>query len=308
MTTRAVREHEFLVSGTSRIRLACTETGTGSAPVKVVYLHGLIASSTFWKPLVDVAVDRFADRVDHIRIDARGHGRSAWPHPRATNDIAALADDLAVVFDTVATSPVVAVAHSIGGYVLLEYARRHRDQFHRHIRAVLLFNAAGERPWWPGLRPFRVAAAPIRPLRRTRGDAVNAWAHRVMQQRMIAMSGRAKPGRSQLVPDQLPVDPRVTADICSAAEVFRIDQAVLAALSRVPVRVVGAEFDAVVPPEQSRHLAQRIPGARLDIVARTGHSLPYAHPQIAAGFVEEALETIPSTFSARPSDTAGAPC
>ncbi|MFE3105354.1 alpha/beta fold hydrolase [Nocardia tengchongensis] len=303
MSARAIRDRDFLATGSGRIRLACTHTGTGQAPVKAVYLHGLIASSRFWTPLIGAAAARLGDQVDHVAIDARGHGRSAWPQPRDTSDIAVLADDLAALLDTIATAPVVMIAHSIGGHVLLEYARRHRDQFHRHIAAVLLFNAAGERPWWPQLRPFRVAASAIRPLRRTPADAVNAWAHAVMQKRMIAMAGRAKPGRAQLVPDLGPVDPRVTADICTAAEAFRLDDAMLDTLGRVRVHVVGAQFDAVVPPDQTRQLAAAIPGARLDIVDRVGHSLPHAHPFIAADLVAEAVESLrltpgPTEYSA----------
>jgi 3-oxoadipate enol-lactonase len=52
------------------------------------------------------------------------------------------------------------------------------------------------------------------------------------------------------------------------------------ALARIgcPTLVVGAELDATFPPHHSRALADAVPGARLEIVAGSGHALVAEQP------------------------------
>ncbi|WP_433717286.1 alpha/beta fold hydrolase (plasmid) [Nocardia sp. CA-084685] len=263
-----------------RLRLAYT--GTGSGELTVLYLHGLLADSSFWAPLIEHLTPHVADRARQFAYDARGHGRSDWPRPTATTDFGVLADDLALVIDTI-SGPVVLVAHSIGGYVVLEYARRHRSQLADRVGEVVMFAVAGEEPDWPALRTFRPAARSLRWMRH-RGplDVINAAGHSYLESKLRSLAAHAKPGRAQLIPSIHPVDPRATADICTNVTVFEVDDDIARSLSAVPVSICTAEFDKVVPPAQSRRVAHRIPGAYLHHIPGAGHSLPLVDPASAA--------------------------
>jgi pimeloyl-ACP methyl ester carboxylesterase len=54
-----------------------------------------------------------------------------------------------------------------------------------------------------------------------------------------------------------------------------------AALSRIacPTEVITGDSDEIIPPANSRVLAERIPGAVLTVVAEAGHVFPLEHPR-----------------------------
>ncbi|MGV9836473.1 alpha/beta fold hydrolase [Nocardia niigatensis] len=293
MTELVTRDHDLVRGGRHELRLAYTESHlrSAAAAVKVVYLHGLLTDGTFWQPLISHAAERLGGRADHIALDARGHGRSQWPRRDVHNGLDTLADDLAALIEHLPT-PVVLVAHSLGGFVLLEYARRHPRLFSQRVASVLGFAIAGELPEWAALKTFHRIAAPLRPLRHTRLDVVNATAHLMMQRRINTLAARAKPGRAQIIPASQPVDPRVTGDVFASLEAFRLDAATAATISRRPVHLIGGDYDAVVPATQLRRLAAQIPGARLTCLKATGHSLPRSQPALAAAFVGAAVDAL----------------
>jgi pimeloyl-ACP methyl ester carboxylesterase len=59
---------------------------------------------------------------------------------------------------------------------------------------------------------------------------------------------------------------------------------------RVPVLVVTGTDDIVIPPENSRILASRIPGARLEEIPGAGHGMQYQCPRKFADTVIEFLQ------------------
>lgn len=59
---------------------------------------------------------------------------------------------------------------------------------------------------------------------------------------------------------------------------------------RAPTLVVAAELDATFPPEQSRALAAAVAGARLEVVAGSGHALVVEDPPALLALVHNFLE------------------
>lgn len=129
-----------------------------------------------------------------------------------------------------------------------------------------------------------------------------AWVQRLVGIRPVL--GRVVP----LVfgPD-LPTDPRGAAVIGEwARRLARTDRAglrraVLGVADRAPVQdeigaiavptlvVVGAQ-DRATPPEKARDIVARVPGARLQIVGRCGHTSPLEQPATITGLVAEFLD------------------
>ncbi|MES5818144.1 alpha/beta hydrolase [Streptomyces sp. RG80] len=104
--------------GTGRIRLFRTTHGPVTAP-PLLLVHGWGGDGREWSPHAEALADRFRLVVP----DLRGHGRSEVPE--SGNTPVEMADDLAALVESLATGPVVAVGHSMGGQVVNLLAVRH---------------------------------------------------------------------------------------------------------------------------------------------------------------------------------------
>jgi pimeloyl-ACP methyl ester carboxylesterase len=58
---------------------------------------------------------------------------------------------------------------------------------------------------------------------------------------------------------------------------------------QAPTLIITGSADRLVPPENSRILAERIPGARLHVIQGAGHSFPTETPEEAARVITEFL-------------------
>jgi pimeloyl-ACP methyl ester carboxylesterase len=83
----------------------------------LVLIHGGLASSAMWEPLLPGLIDRF--RV--ITPDSRGHGRST--NPGGTLSYAQLADDVAALIAAFGLERPVVGGYSDGGQIALEVPR-----------------------------------------------------------------------------------------------------------------------------------------------------------------------------------------
>jgi pimeloyl-ACP methyl ester carboxylesterase len=85
----------------------------------LVLIHGGLATSAMWEPLLPGLVDRF--RV--ITPDSRGHGRST--NPAGTLSYTQLAGDVAALIAALGLERPVVGGYSDGGQIALELGARH---------------------------------------------------------------------------------------------------------------------------------------------------------------------------------------
>jgi pimeloyl-ACP methyl ester carboxylesterase len=78
----------------------------------LLYMHGITANGRYW----DTLAERLRGRQRVIAVDLRGRGLSDTP-PAGSYGWEQHASDMAAVLRAVGTGPVVAVGHSLGGYV-----------------------------------------------------------------------------------------------------------------------------------------------------------------------------------------------
>lgn len=123
--SRTARSHTYeevdvAVDG-GTLRAGVWEPVAPAGPVPTVLaVHGITATHRTWTYLTDALP---GTRV--IAPDLRGRGRSnALPGPFG---MARHADDLAALLGELAAGPVVVVGHSMGGFVSMVLAHRHRD-------------------------------------------------------------------------------------------------------------------------------------------------------------------------------------
>jgi len=255
------------------VSVQVTEWGAPTADVTVVLTHGWTLSARIWEDVAEslVAADPAVRVIAH---DHRGHGRSDRV---ATASIEQLADDLAVVIETMAPSgPVILGGHSLGGMALLALAERHPALVAGRVTGVaLVASSAGELMGAvrrvPGVETvMRAALAVAARVRTPRRPLV------LMRQGARGAFGR-RPRRRDLnraVLQAAQSDPRAVAALGrSILAHHRYDA--LAAFADRGVVVMAGTRDWLTSPRHARRIAERLPHAGLVVFEGAGHFLPY---------------------------------
>src|SRR5262245_35347587 len=138
MTT--VRDRFVAVNG---LRLRVRDWGGDGPPL--LALHGGAAHGHWWDPVAPL----LRPRVRVLALDWRGHGRSAWAHPPAYDEVHFTADLLGLI-DRLGLERVIVAGHSMGGQAALVFAGRHPDALEH-----LIVLDAKPRPNLERLREFQ---------------------------------------------------------------------------------------------------------------------------------------------------------
>lgn len=240
----------------------------GEGPL-AVFIHGFPLDHSLW-------LDQLKG-LAHVRrcvaLDLRGYGKSD-----PTNDpvltMEMLADDVAGVIQAVGEESADIVALSMGGYVALAlYELRPRM-----VRTLTLMDTR---------------ATADTPVGRTGRDAM---ADRLLDQgRAViatdligALLGRAPSARAQARLRSMVEMTRYETIIASLEGMKdRTDRTSLLPRIAVPSLVISGDQDALIPPEESRVMAESIPGARTSIITDAGHLPPIEQPdQVNQALIE----------------------
>lgn len=105
----------------------------GAGRQTIVLLHGYLADSAYWKPILPALSQRF--RV--ITLDLLGFGASPKPRDAATYTLKNHAEAVHATLDTLdIADPITLVGHSMGAIVAAEFARRYPSR----VKALRLLN------------------------------------------------------------------------------------------------------------------------------------------------------------------------
>lgn len=237
--------------------LAVEERGRGEVPL--LFVHGYPFDHTIWRAQLD-AID--GHRL--VAPDLRGFGASDPPSDGTT--IATYADDLVALLDALDVREAVVCGLSMGGYVALDLARRHRER----LRGLVLIDTRAEADSAEG-RAGRDAA--IATARTAGADAIAE----AMGAKLFAdgVDAAARDGVLAMM-RRAPVAGIVAA---LGAMRDRADaSALLPTLGDLPTLVMTGTEDRLVPPDAARRLAAAIPGAELIEVEGAGHLPPVERP------------------------------
>lgn len=240
------------------INLYYDATGLGEA---MVLLHGLGSCADDWQ----LQLQPFAEQFRVITLDLRGHGRS--DKPNQPYSIALFASDVAALMDALPIEAAHVVGLSLGGCVAQQLAL----DFPARVRRLVLVNTFA---------------------RVDMGGPLNAIA---LALRMGALSFLGLPAQARIVarrlfpkPEQMQLrqaaeariaanDPAAYRRSLAAVRAFDVRER----LSQIacPTLVIAGDRDTTVPLRAKQLLAARIPNARLEIFADSGHATPVDQPQ-----------------------------
>lgn len=238
-------------------RMAVDSGGEGDA---VVFVHGLGGTMNAWTPLLPAL-----GRWRCVRPELPGAGRSrqahalgaATPH-RGVLSAEVHAEALVRVCDALGIASAHFVGHSFGTLIAQHVAASQPSR----VRSLVLFGALAE-PGAPMREAMHARAAAARE------QGLFGIAEAVAQGGLAASTRESVPLAVAYVRESVAgQDAEGYARNCSALAEAR---AARAELIRCPVLVVNGDEDVVTPLSGARQLAERLPRARLEVLARCGH-------------------------------------
>ena len=265
-------------------RIHWDEEGSG-APLLLIM--GLGWPSQAWHRTRPVLSEKYRT----IALDNRGVGRSEAP--AGPYSIAQMAADAAAVLNAARVNAAHIFGMSMGGMIAQEFAL----QYPNKVRSLILgCTAAG------GPQAVRAEEAALQVLM-TRGQDPDQFAKAVSP--FIYDAGTS--------PERIEEDTAVRRKWYPSSDAYFAQlQAVIAweAYSRigqisVPTLVIHGEHDRLVPPENARLIAARIPGAKLAMIPGASHIFTTDQPALAHSAILDFLGAQATRKRVRPAPVPG---
>jgi pimeloyl-ACP methyl ester carboxylesterase len=215
-------------------------------------------------------VPALSQRFRVVIFDNRDAGRSS--HATGPYTIADMADDVAALMDALGIARAHLLGLSMGGMIAQEFALRHAGRLHRLVLSGC------------GAAPARVAFDPIRTWRWVKANDTSGEVFAGQQftwlfsTRFLRNADAVQQTISMLTSNPHPIGP--DAYTRQADAYLRYDALDRLADVASPTLVIVGEQDLLTPPWICRDVADRIPGAQLEIITGDGasHVVPIERP------------------------------
>lgn len=251
---------DYMIATINGINLAYTDQGHGTP---VVLLHAFPQNRAMWDQQV-MALSR-THRV--IAPDFRGFGESDAPPGPYTLD--RFADDVAELLDHLAIPRAVLVGLSMGGYTLFAFYRQHAAR----VKGLVLADTRAQADTEEG------QAGRFTMAQTAQSEGAGAIADLMLPKLLSPVAQQTKPDLVRQV--RSAIERTKVSGIAGAlmAMAERPDSVPLLAQIACPVLVMTGELDGPTPPADGKFMAERIPGARLEIISQAGHLSNLEQPE-----------------------------
>ncbi len=241
----------------------------------LVLLHPFPAHHGVWMPVAE----QLASKYRVLLPDLRGHGDSGVGEGAATME--KHTDDLVRVLDDAQVGTAIFAGESIGGYILLEFWRRHRER----VKTLILCNT------------------------KATADTADARKARLQSAEDVLKKG-VEPFIDSMLPKLLGETTRFhRPDVMAAAKamMMKISPAGVAAVQRgmaerpdsvptlrtmnVPTLLISAGEDSI-PVSEAELMKQHLPKATLRVIAKAGHYAVFERPEEALRLLRQFLDAV----------------
>ena len=247
----------------------------GSGP-DVVLLHPFPLNHRFWAPIAEQLSTRY--RV--ILPDLRAHGDSELGDGPAT--MQKLAEDLARLCREEGITKATFVGVSIGGYLLFEFWRRHRE----HVAALVLANTRA------GGETSESKAARLQAADKVLREGASGFIEEMLG-KLLSQSTRGN--RPDIVDAARKMMQKMSpADIAGVQRGMaeRPDSTATLPTIDVPTLIIAGEEDSV-PLSELELMRQRIAGSELRVISRAGHYAALEQPGEFGALLRKFLDSLP---------------
>jgi len=241
------------------VRIASGDTeilyeSAGNGPA-VVLLHPFPAHHELWQP----AAQALSSCYRLILPDLRGHGESGVGQGPATMEKHAA--DLARVLDHAEVGRAAFAGVSIGGYVLFEFWRRHRDR----VAALMLMDTRAPADTPEGRAGRLQAAADV--LERGTEPFVESMLPKLLGETTRRTRPDLVEGARRMMLKMSPED----VSLVQRGMAERPDSVLTLKTINVPTLVMVGDEDLLTPLADADLMRQHIAGSQLKVVPRGGH-------------------------------------
>ena len=238
----------------------------------LVFAHSLACDHTMW----DAQAEFFAPSVNVLRLDLRGHGKSAAPAGAYT--LEQLADDVKGLLDALRLSQVHFVGLSLGGMIGQVAALR----FPMLFRSLTLANTSSRYPeqmkaTWDE-RIFQVKSA----------AGMNAIAPATLERWFTPDFRARQPDAVARVAAQVRATP-VNGYVGCAQAIARLNLTARLSTIDCPTLVIAGADDRSTPPAMAEEIVQAIPGARLTVIPSCAHLSAVEQPDAFSAALRDFL-------------------
>ena len=257
------------------VELAYELRGDG-APL--VMIHGAQGDQTMFAGLAEV----FAEDYRVLTFDQRGSGLSGKPD--MPYSIAMLADDTAGLIDHLGMSPAHVIGVSMGGTIAQELALRHPDKVKTLVLGCTTAGGPKAIRLGGGALANAYSTQPMTPEERGRALAEAAFTKGFLDQHPEIIASMIESRRNR------PIDSVAFAHRMKAiAEFDAYDR-----LPQIdcPTLVITGADDALVAPENSAIITDRIKGANMVILEPAGHCFWLEQPEQSAVEIAKFLASV----------------
>jgi len=248
----------------------------GSGP-PLVLLHPFPTNHKFWQALRPSLAQRF--RV--LTPDIRCHGASLCGAEKVTME--QHAEDLRRLLDENRISRAIFAGVSIGGYILFEFWRRHKDR----VQALVLSNTRPQADTAEG-RQTRLAAVDSI-LQKGPAEYLDGMVPKLMgettRRNRPDLVARAHAMMNEMSPAG------IAAVLRGMAE--RADSVATLKTINVPVLIIGGEEDTLTPMADAELMHREISNSRLARIPFAGHYAPLEQPDIVLIELRKFLDSLP---------------
>lgn len=242
----------------------------------IVLLHPFPSSHEFWNGVVE----RIESRYRVLMPDLRGLGRSEPGEGAAT--MAKHAEDLEQLCRECAVGKAVFVGCSIGGYVLFEYWRRHRER----VKSLVLCDTKA------AADSGDVQAQRLK----TADEVMQRGPEFVIESMLPKLLGEStQRNRPDVVAAARATMSHSTKEGIAAVQrgmAERADSTATLANIDVATLVVGSDEDVLSPRADMEKIAKGVRGAELKMIGKAGHLAPFEQPEEFVRLLRQFLEKV----------------